>query len=95
MQQKRESRKDSQVPKSDYANRRSSKVCAFWSLNTLGTEADKFLNDLSKKSVDAEGRSNEHALYGEGIFQFCYRDVIVQSFLKSYKIIMWEGSRLF
>ena len=26
-----------------------------------GNEADKFLNDLSKKSVDAEGRSNEHA----------------------------------
>ena len=26
-----------------------------------GNEADKFLNDLSKKSVDAEGRANEHA----------------------------------
>ena len=26
-----------------------------------GNEADKFLNDLSKKSVDAEGRSNGHA----------------------------------
>ena len=27
-----------------------------------GNEADKFLNELSKKSVDAGGRSNEHAL---------------------------------
>ena len=46
------------------------------------TTHHKFLNDLSKKSVDAEGRSNNTALEtdGEGIFQFYYRNVIVQSF---------------
>ena len=51
-----------------------------------GNEVDKFLDKLSKKSVDAEGRSKEDRMNtsletdGEGTFQFYYRNVIVQSF---------------
>ena len=41
-----------------------------------GSEADKFLKEISKISADNEGRSNEH----EFIFQYYYRNVIVRSF---------------
>ena len=49
-----------------------------------GNEADKFLNDLSKKSVDAEGRSNEHEFRNRWRRQFsvllqkCNRSVILK-----------------
>ena len=45
-------------------------------------EADNFLDDLSKKSVDAEGRSNEHEFRNRWRRQFSiyYRNVIVRSF---------------
>ena len=57
---------------------------------------DKFLNDLSKKSVDAEGRLNEHAFRNRWrrhfsiLLQKCNSSVILK---KGYMVIMWEGSR--
>ena len=86
MQQKRESRKrfsckyQNQITLTGGAPKFVPLV--FEHFGNWGNEADKFLNDLSKKSVDAEGRLNNTALEtdGEGVFQFYYRNVIVQSF---------------
>ena len=57
-----------------------------------GNEADKFLNDLSKKSVDAEGRSNEHA-FRNRLFSILLQKCNSSVILKKVTIIMWEGSR--
>ena len=57
-----------------------------------GNEVDKFLNDLSKKSVDAEGRSNERAFRNRWrrpfsiLLQKCNSSVILIK--EGYKIIM-------
>ena len=56
----------------------------FQHFGNWGNEADKFLNDLSKKSVDAEGRSNEHAFRNRWrrhfsiLLQICNSSVILK-----------------